>query len=262
MNDNEHDSPVDDALIDTIVDGGMNPEELRAAILRLEREPDGWKRCAIAFLEAQALRDSFRAMGQPGKGKGEPASEILPLHPGAANAGRRHGWLRHIAAAVIVAASFAIGWFVHGTRMGKTEPDSLAGDPVARPIQPASEQLVSEPVSPPGDVRSADLDARPGDRDERLAESRRPVIRTVARIRFGPESAQAEVPVLAGPGINREWLAQQPPPVSEHGRVVLERHGYQVDQSRRYFTTVLADGRRVAVPVDHVQIQYTGNEPL
>jgi hypothetical protein len=35
-----------------------------------------------------------------------------------------------------------------------------------------------------------------------------------------------------------------------------------VEQQRRFFVTVLADGRRVAIPIDHVQIQYTGNEPL
>ena len=63
-------------------------------------------------------------------------------------------------------------------------------------------------------------------------------------------------------GITEEWLTQQPPPVSEHGQVVLARQGYQVEQSGEFFTTVLADGRRVAIPVDHVQIQYTGNEPL
>jgi hypothetical protein len=44
--------------------------------------------------------------------------------------------------------------------------------------------------------------------------------------------------------------------------VVLERNGYQVDQRRQYLTATLADGRRVAFPVDHVRIQYRGNEPL
>ena len=87
-------------------------------------------------------------------------------------------------------------------------------------------------------------------------------MRTVGLIRFGPESSAAEVPVLAGPGITEDWLVQQPPPVSEYGEVVLARQGYQVEQQRRFFTTVLADGRRVAIPVDHVQIRYTGNEPL
>lgn len=88
------------------------------------------------------------------------------------------------------------------------------------------------------------------------------MIRAVATVRFGPEGSPAEVPVLAGPGINEEWLALQPAAVSEHGQAVLASQGYQVEQQRRYFTAVLADGSRVAVPVDHVRIQYTGNQPL
>ena len=89
-----------------------------------------------------------------------------------------------------------------------------------------------------------------------------PMIRAVATVRFGPENSPAEVPVLAGPGITEEWLAQQPQAVSEHGEAMLASQGFQVEQQRQFIMTVLADGRRVAIPVDHVQIQYTGNEPL
>ncbi len=87
-------------------------------------------------------------------------------------------------------------------------------------------------------------------------------MRAVARLRIGPENAPAEVPILAGPGVTEDWLRHQPPPVSELGQVVFQRHGYQVEQHRRLLTTVLPDGRRLAIPVDEVQIQYTGNEPL
>jgi hypothetical protein len=84
----------------------------------------------------------------------------------------------------------------------------------------------------------------------------------VGRVRFGPEGTGAEVPILAGPGIDRGWLAAQPPPVSDYGLAVLQRHGYQVDQRRRLLVGTLGDGRRVTVPVDQVQVLYTGNNPL
>jgi hypothetical protein len=84
----------------------------------------------------------------------------------------------------------------------------------------------------------------------------------VGRLRLGTPEAGAEVPILAGPGIDAQWLANQPPPVTEYGQAVLQRHGYQVDQSRRFIPAVLTDGRPVAVPVDMVQIRYTGNNPL
>ena len=58
-------NPLNDDLIDQIVDGALTPAQLRAAIDCLDREPDGWKRCALAFLEAQCWRESFRLVGEP-----------------------------------------------------------------------------------------------------------------------------------------------------------------------------------------------------
>jgi hypothetical protein len=49
-----HAPTIDQATLDRLVDGELD-EATRASLLRaLEREPDGWKRCALAFLEAQA----------------------------------------------------------------------------------------------------------------------------------------------------------------------------------------------------------------
>jgi hypothetical protein len=260
MNDRDQDRPVDDLLFDRIVDGGMSALELRIAIQALEREPDGWKRCATAFLEAQALSESFRALGR--LQQDEAPSQILRLDPGGGKSGRRHRWLRHAIAAGIVAASFAIGWIAHGARPAASTQDSLAVRPVANQTQPVNELAVSESRSPSNEAEAGALPEFSGGRDEQAPEAPNRAIRAVARIRFGAGDSPAEVPVLAGPGITEEWLNRQPPPVSEHGQVVLERHGYQVNQRRQFLTATLADGRRVAFPVDHVRIEYTGNEPL
>jgi hypothetical protein len=260
MNDRDQDPPVDDLLLDRIVNGGMSALELRTAVRALEREPDGWKRCATAFLEAQALCESFRAMGLPQKD--EAPSQVLRLDPGRDFRGARQRWLRHAAAAGIVAVSFAIGWIAHGTRPAAPTQDLLAVRPVANQTQPIDELAVSESRSPSNAAQGEDVPESRGGRDERAPDALNRTIRTVARIRFGAADSPAEVPVLDGPGITGEWLAQQPPPVSEHGQVVLERQGYQVDQRRQFLRATLSDGRRVAVPVDRVRIQYTGNEPL
>ncbi len=243
------DTSVDDTLIDRIVDGALTPEELRAAVLRIEAEPDGWKRCALAFVEARVWSDSLRAIGQAQKS--EPAGMPIPRTAPAAK-GRRNRWLRSIAAAVIVGLSFVAGWMTHGTRLDSRPEPLLVRDskvtPVPRPSEPSDvEDVVTQSAGFPEDRAP-----------RRVAAAR--MVRTVGLIRFGPESSPAEVPVLAGPGITKDWLAAQPPPVSEYGEVVLAREGYRVEQQRRFFTTVLADGRRVAIPVDHVQIRYTGNE--
>src|SRR5262249_26483913 len=105
--------PCDDDLIDKMVDGAFSPAELRAAILRLDRVPDGWKRCAAAFLEAQCWRESLRAIGEhsiPGSGGISISRVPAPVRARSAV----HRWVRGAMAAAIIGAAFAIGWLGRG----------------------------------------------------------------------------------------------------------------------------------------------------
>jgi hypothetical protein len=253
-------NPRDDLLIDRIVDGELAPAELRAAVESLDREPDGWKRCALAFLEAQCLRESFQMLGEPAafRLEGQPLSLRAADRPATA----RLRWLRGPIAAGIVAASFAMGWVGHAARPWP----SAAPTPMAQSQAPHRNSQVNDFQSEPTNPMDASIGQtarfaswQPGeDRLPKVSE----VVQSVGRLHIGNERTGTDVPILAGPGINEQWLRNQPPPVTEYGQVALQRQGYQVDQSRQFITTTLADGRRVTVPVDQVQIRYTGNNPL
>ncbi len=52
---------IDPELIDRLVDGELDPESRRALLLRLDAAPEGWRRCALAFLEAQEFGLAARA---------------------------------------------------------------------------------------------------------------------------------------------------------------------------------------------------------
>ena len=58
---NDHDWTTDTRL-DRLVDGELGPEEYREFLQALEREPDGWRRTAMAFLEAQAFGQDLAAL--------------------------------------------------------------------------------------------------------------------------------------------------------------------------------------------------------
>jgi hypothetical protein len=60
MND-EFFTPEDQRLLDRLVDGELDEAERRALLLRLDQAPQGWRHCALAFLEAQAWRSETRA---------------------------------------------------------------------------------------------------------------------------------------------------------------------------------------------------------
>lgn len=259
MNDNSREQPLD-TVIDRIVDGSLCPSELGVALARIEREADGWKRCTLAFLEAQCWREAFRALDAPAES--QQASEFHSVEKPPATSGRSaaRGW-RSAAAAAFFVAAFALGWLSHVSKLpervsavvpvaAKSIPASLADDSSTKAKTPAS----ALPALPDG---AESLVA-----DNRSLPDQAEMVRAVAQVRIGPDGAGATVPILAGPGIDGEWLKAQPPPLSEYEQVALQRLGYQVDQRRRILVGTLADGRPVTVPIDQIEIRYTGTNPL
>jgi hypothetical protein len=252
--------PSTDDLIDRMVDGLLTPAELRTAIDLLDRTPDGWKRCAAAFLEAQCWRDAIRA----GDGSDVPAREgpsalALPLarprRPILASASR---WT--IAAAAL-AAAFAFGWLTRSPEPPrKIDATALQARAIlAQRDHVESRPGASESVDP---FRPTPVSFDGYDDDGRSPQPLPPAVAAVGRVRIDADGASALVPILAGPGITTDWLRDQPPPVSEHGQAYWERHGFQVDQQRHMVTTTLSDGRLVAVPIDQVELRYTGLNSL
>jgi hypothetical protein len=251
-------------LIDQMVDGGMMPGELRQCIERLDAAPEGWRRCALAFLEAQSWADAFRAMDgtiaddAPGIPTGSPSRSFTTLSPAPITpvAAPRRRLIAAALAAGIALIAFSIGWLSHGIRMGsdveRSAPDALAGDSKT----PESHSGEASQLAQPSELLQPGFIAG-------LPADRLPTVREVTRLRIGTGGVtSAEVPVFAGPGISQRWLLEQPPPVSEHDRAIWQRPGYELEQQRRLLSVPLADGRSATVPVDHVRVRYVGQVPL
>jgi hypothetical protein len=249
-------------LIDQIVDGVLSPAELGVALARFDQAPDGWKRCALGFLETQCWREAVRNSAPPTLALNEGASRATPAL--ALPTKRRvHAWQRGVAAAAIIAATFALGWMSHTSGPSELSERARPAPPNSLIAQGPDDKTFEAVNSANGDRGvPADFADRFATDQDQPGSTGGDVIRTVGRVQLGPEGASTSVPILAGPGIDGDWLKSQPPPISEYDQVVLQRHGYQVDQRRRLLVTTLADGRRVAVPIDHVEIRYTGNNPL
>jgi hypothetical protein len=227
-----------DRTIDRIVDGGLSPARLREAVARLDAAPDGWRRCALAFLEAQCWGDALRTQGPmlPAPRLVEPPTAVAP---------NRLRFVRPALAAASILAAFALGRTTGGQADRHDEPPAGPSMAQAAPVEPAGN------------------DAKPDGTDEALPGP--PSIRQVASLRLAsgsPDAPVADVPILAGPGLGPDWLMRQPMPVSDYERAALERRGYALDQQRRLVAMPLEDGRRVVVPVDQVRLRYVGTDPL
>jgi hypothetical protein len=70
------DDAIRDELLDRLVDGELCEGEYRRTLQRLDASPDSWRRCALSFLEQQALQRDLRQLLR--ESSDSPRVEIAP----------------------------------------------------------------------------------------------------------------------------------------------------------------------------------------
>lgn len=241
--------PIDDRLFDRLVDGALNLSEQRDLLRRLDRAPDGWRRCALAFLESQTLRNEF---GQIRRDAEQPAPIPEP-HPGRSTAPNRssavsRSVVRVVGMALALCVAFVLGWqshFVHRQQeMARTDGGTSNAKPRDQNVEATAVNQkgpdITQPTAPePEEVEKVHVAARLSWQYEENGTERK-----------------VEVPVFEGPGIDMQWLLQQSPQIQESIRKELQQRGHKVETQRQLLTVDLKDGRSVIVPIDHVQVKF------
>jgi hypothetical protein len=219
-------NPVDIAAIDRLVAGELTDPERRDLLLKLEADPEGWRRCALAFLEDQTWRSAL----------GSSATifpQTKPIAPPVI--GQKRPWLRWAAiAASVLALGFSAGFAVGGKGRGTVEVQTAQQEPSKSPISPPT--IETDQVREVGWIDLVDS--------------------------ASGESPPRRVPIVSGPGLDEKWLRDQAPAVSDYVRARWERQGYQVQERRNLVSVLLDDGRQVTIPVDEVALDYVGQQPL
>jgi hypothetical protein len=218
MNDSESNAVPTSADFDRLVDGELSASERRALVARIEASPDGWKRCALAFLEAQAWREAF-------------VEEPPPFRAVAASSQR--SWktpARWGMVAACIAFAFLGGRmsFDDGARNGelvqKKEP------------RPTMQQFVADTG-----VRTIGQVVWPS--------------QGIVEVRGVPSML---ITVYEGAGIDDRWCAALPSVLPDLVAKQLERQGCKVREERRLVPLALADGRRLALRVDQLHFTLMG----
>jgi hypothetical protein len=251
-----------DSQFDRLVDGELTGAEECALLSALDARPEGWRRCALAFLEARAWKKDFHALASPRlqRFNGTPVAvaAIPPCATGSANADVvKHGtpsfiasnanWPRLFALAASVTLGFFLGiaaqrnWLSENTTPREMIADGITGN-----------------TSP--DKKLAWHDDQQGPNDHGLhsaADSASSLMMTLVDGR-GDAQRQIEVPLVETDRFDPSWLASQPAAMLEDEVEELRRLGYRVDQQRFYVPVMLDDGRQAIVPLDRANIRYAG----
>lgn len=146
-------------MLDRLVDGELPADARRELLAALDSERDGWRRCALAFIEAQTWRRGLRevvdAEVSAGKGgtceavRAEPSTEAASLGGGVERASRRGITWRESGAWLAVAAMVLIA-FTLGRRYSTEAAVQLAGNPPGLPY-------AAETQPPPSDANAVTL---------------------------------------------------------------------------------------------------------
>ena len=171
----------DDRLLDLLVDGELPDAERRDLLLRFEREPDGWRRCALAFLEVHTWREALSPLAGPAQKRQEPSSP--PVRVGRNRVRLPSLRLTGLAAAFLLV--FALGWAFRA-RMARLDPGTPT---LPRP----QESAVLLPASPaPSASAPADLarQEQPGPRSRKPASVVDPLIKRWEQQGFSAETQE------------------------------------------------------------------------
>ena len=217
--------------IDRLVDGELDDADESDLLRRLEGESDGWRRLALAFVEARRWGREFRAAAESVPASDPPHAAVQVVTP-------RRGRGRVLWPAVALSLlAFGAGWLAGGVRADAERPRK---DPVAR----------REPAAPAGLSPSGVEETAPTPADDRET-----VIVTVG----DPNSdgvRKVEVPVFDVGEVAATWLQREPSAFSDALLEALRRSGHEVIQRRTYYPVGRDGGERLLVPVDEVQVQY------
>jgi hypothetical protein len=230
---NHSDEQRDAMLIDRLVDGELSGDERRHLLASLEAQPDGWRRCALAFVEAQTWRGTIGSLLREGETPAEPGSAITLDRNGSAGASpsREESSRSHLGTWFAVAASVVVA-FGLGRQSGVMRSAS----------EPASQQVASAPAAVPNNkIDSPQLErATHGDAVTLVVNDRDGVPRRIeVPLVEGRQLGQAfsDVPQWSSPELDRR----------------LDEQGLDLDARRRYAPIYFEQENEIVpmvVPVD------------
>jgi hypothetical protein len=224
-------------LLDRLVDGEITHDEQRQLILSLEAQPDGWRQCALAFLEAQTWSREF------GDLLGARAKSATTIAAASVPATHRVGrWLKPLTIAAGLVLTFTLGMAVRG----------------AAPL--GEKELAAEVTNQQGELtasKSPDESNVPATVD--LQTTKYETVKVSVPSGDGDSEQTLELPLIeADQKSLASILSEQKPVLSDLELKTLESTGHQVEQRRAYYPVQLQDGRRAVLPMDLVEVKYTG----
>jgi hypothetical protein len=234
-------------VFDRLVDGELSQAEEQAILAALDARPDGWRRCALAFLQARAWKDGLGTLTPKFHRKANATLvDEMPTMPSRAapHMVRNHN-IRLLTVAASLGIAFFLGIFVNSRWMNS---GNLASDQRAAAADNHGNRQ--------GDATTPGSDSNVDGSDVHVAA--KPTVTMALVDNQGDVAQQFQIPLIEAEQLNPRWLARHPAAVSRKEVELLEDRGYRVDQERFYVPIRLEDGRQAIVSFDRAAVKYDG----
>ena len=229
---NEH-TPVNvDILLDRLVDGELSKDEKRRLLVSFDERPENWRRCAMAFLEAQAWREEMK---QVARGLAvETVTNTSSAVP--SKLAERSRWSSPaiwLAMAASLLMAFGLGWL-----------QRESGTPVA--IGPGGTNGPVTSALPPSQA--------PSSKGTKVNDALTLFVKD-DNGRMQP----VRVPLVDASTLDKELGVRFQTGVPDDFRDQLKNNGYAVQSKRQYAPLWLENGRPMILPVEDTNITPVSN---
>jgi hypothetical protein len=223
--------PIDALRMDQLVDGELSDAEVRDLLAALSDEPDGWKRCALAFVEDQMLRGDLALLAQ----------EQRQFLPAAARPLRRAAprWTEVAAWALAMAACFAVA-FLTGRHWNQPPRDERG----AAPSMAASHPQRGASLAGAGQAPTRSV-TWPAD-DSPLGR--------VTLVVNDQDQQPYQLPFYPLNSTTSQWLVSDQSSIPADVLEAFESAGSTVHRDQYWAPLELEDGRRLVIPIEQVEI--------
>ncbi|MEE9603446.1 MAG: hypothetical protein V3V75_09085 [Thermoguttaceae bacterium] len=243
-------TPGDNELFDLLVDGELDEQRRRELLSGLDKRPGGWRKCALAFLEAQSFGQELSVLLSTEEKRLESSTHSPQVAASKKRTTPRRSWPNKQAATLMaMAASFLLALLI-GVAVNDRTKGPGAGGPVASFDSIATVDVPSGAASPIVPVV-----------DRRTNGPSSPV-QMVILSTPGGGGRSIRLPAMQRERFDDKWLQDLPPAMPDNVLQALKRTGHQIEQNRRLIPLKMKDGRRLFVPVDQIDVHYVGDSAL
>ena len=230
---------LDDQRLDLLVDGELPEAERRQLLMALEQTPGGWRRCALAFLEAQSWKQEMVAIRR------EQPSESQAVRAVAWRGFPRSNWGTLLAVAASFLIAFGLGVVLHE---------------IWRPAGPAA----PAPLGIAGTPQSSQEPAPQTDKLDSLPAPRTPSgpweLVAVPVANGGGGAGSIQVPAMELERLDPQWVDRFPRPTLPAELLeALRESGHRIRRDRLLLPVPMQDGRQLIVPVDQFEFRHVGD---